>query len=156
MDLEVRAVLANNRGFWSDIGGSDAERIEAIERALERLGSDAHAHQADHARLLALLAVEQYFQSPLEHRERLADEAISIARIDGDPAVLSEVLYRCEVGVRSSTNLTKRRAWMDEASALADVKLAPGVGFNIHANAALVALEAADPVAISPAPNHLR
>jgi class 3 adenylate cyclase/tetratricopeptide (TPR) repeat protein len=149
VDLQVRAVLANNRGFWSDIGGSDAERIEAIERALERLGADAHAHHADHARLLALLAVEQYFQSPLECRERLADEAISIARIDGDPAVLSEVLYRSEVGVRSATNLAKRRAWMDEASALADVKLAPGVGFNIHANAAVVALEAADPVAIS-------
>lgn len=148
LDLQVRAVLGNSRGFWSDIGGTDAERVEAIEQALERLAPIASSHPAEHARLLVLLAVEQYFSSPLERRERLVDQAIAIARAHGDAAVLAEVLYRSEVAVRSVTNLAARRAWMDEAAALVDLEAASGVRFNIHANATVVALYAADAATI--------
>src|SRR6476661_9353810 len=53
VDLLVRAVLANSRGWQSTIGQSDHERIAMIARALDKVGDDA-----DRARLLTLLAIE--------------------------------------------------------------------------------------------------
>ena len=56
VDLLVRAVFANNRGFDSATGGGDYERIAAIDRALARIGDQP---SADRARLLALAATER-------------------------------------------------------------------------------------------------
>ena len=42
VDLLVRAVLSNNRGYASVIGGVDHERIAAIDRALEHVGDVTH------------------------------------------------------------------------------------------------------------------
>lgn len=143
-DLLVRAALTNHRGFWSNIGGHDDDRVERIVRAIGRLESSDADDDIDRARLLALLAAEEYFQSSLENRERLVDEAISIARTHGDPAVLSEVLVYGELAVRSPVTLSRRSAWMEEAGGLADARSPLGLRFTLHANIALVALEAAD------------
>jgi class 3 adenylate cyclase/tetratricopeptide (TPR) repeat protein len=84
----VVAALANDRGILTSAGAVDADKVEILELALDRLSTDS----PDRALLLATLCSELAQGSPLDRRQALADEAIAIARSSGDDAVIVRVL----------------------------------------------------------------
>ncbi|MDQ3146148.1 MAG: hypothetical protein M3R01_04325, partial [Actinomycetota bacterium] len=86
-DRLVAAALASDRG-WVTTGTVDAEKVEILEMALERLTTD----NPDRALVLAALCAELTHGSPLERRQALADEAIAIAETSGDDATIVRVL----------------------------------------------------------------
>ncbi len=86
VELLVRSVLGNSRGFTSIIGGVDTERIAYIEAALSRVADHAIT---DRARLEALLAAELMFD--LERRNEclaLVDHAVEL--VEGIDDALTE------------------------------------------------------------------
>lgn len=91
----------------------DADVVAMLEEALEAVDP---ATEAVRARLLANLAEELGFSSQHERRQRLANEALAIARQVQDPVTLAHVLAR-----RYSTLLStaERREEMVELAALA-------------------------------------
>ncbi|HEV7458948.1 MAG TPA: AAA family ATPase [Solirubrobacteraceae bacterium] len=87
-DHLVRAALQNSRGYFSSAGSVDAERVAVLEAALD------HSVPADprRASLLALLAAELLWSGDHERRRALSDEAVELARRDGDLGALAHVL----------------------------------------------------------------
>jgi class 3 adenylate cyclase len=73
---------------WIEIGTIDDELTELIEEALTKLGD---CDTALRARLLVRLSVAVYFSRPHE-RERLARDAVAMARRVGEPDTLAAVL----------------------------------------------------------------
>jgi class 3 adenylate cyclase len=90
-DVVVDAALANSRGFFSAFGAVDAERVAALERALELV---TVSEPAQRARLMATLASETVFSGDTARTCRLADEAVQIAQDCGDPTALVDVAAR--------------------------------------------------------------
>ena len=84
----VAAAMANNRGFVSAAGAIDADKVEILEMALERLSADA----PDRALVLATLCQELQFGRAPDRRQALAQEAVAIARASGDDALIVRVL----------------------------------------------------------------
>jgi class 3 adenylate cyclase/tetratricopeptide (TPR) repeat protein len=144
-DLLARAVLANNRGFNSSIGVIDRDRIEMIDRALERLGPDP---SAERARLLALAAVERIYSSPLPERVALAEQAVATARRAGDPAALVVAVYLSHVSIGHPSTVTLRTSWLDEAVAVTEQLDDPVERYHTLTSAMDVALERADGAAL--------
>lgn len=87
-DRLVGAALANNRGWFSDAGAVDADKVDILELALDRLPAD-HPRRA---LVLATLCSELTHGSALERRRALADEAVAIAGSSGDDAEIVRVL----------------------------------------------------------------
>ena len=87
-DRLVAAALANNRGFFSSAGATDADKRRGLGDGSRRLPVD----HADRALVLAALCMELTFGSPLERRQALADEALAIAEASGDDASIVQVL----------------------------------------------------------------
>ena len=87
-DRMLQAVLANHRGYHSDSGMVDADKVALLEMALDRVAAD----HADRPLLLATLCAELTFGSSFDDRKRLADEAVDLARASSDPSVLVQVL----------------------------------------------------------------
>jgi class 3 adenylate cyclase len=108
VDRLVAACLANDRGFYSAVGATDREKVEALELALELLPST----HADRALVLATLCSELAHGSPLDRRQALAEEAIAIAESTGDDAVVVRVLNHLHVPLQvpSLLELTEARA----------------------------------------------
>ena len=113
--LAARATLANNRGFVSRNGEVDADRVAALERALEL---DDPPQPARHARLLALLAKELAFEPERARRRALADEAIALARQASDPRTLAAVLESSSYAIWAPDTLATRSEQVRELSAL--------------------------------------
>ena len=88
-DLLVRAAHENTRGFVSETGEVDAERVAVLRAALEALGD---GDSAERARLLSRLAAELTFAGDWAQRRALSDEALAIARRLEHPSTLSDVL----------------------------------------------------------------
>jgi class 3 adenylate cyclase/tetratricopeptide (TPR) repeat protein len=84
----VAAALANVRGLYSNAGALDADKVEVLELAIDRLPEN----DSDRALLLASLCAELGFVGTLARREALADEAISVARASDDEAAIVRVL----------------------------------------------------------------
>jgi class 3 adenylate cyclase len=95
-DRLVAAALANNRGFHSDLGAVDADRVEVLEAALVAI---PEVDSAERARLLATLCCELTF-GPLERRMRLAAEAKAMARRLADWETFGAVCNLCGVALR--------------------------------------------------------
>jgi class 3 adenylate cyclase len=87
-DRLVAATLANDRGTFSTVDTIDAEKVEVLEIALDRLP----AQRPERALLLAMLCSEQTIGSPLDRRKGLADEAIAVAEKSGDDVTIVRVL----------------------------------------------------------------
>jgi class 3 adenylate cyclase/tetratricopeptide (TPR) repeat protein len=111
-DRLVAAALANSRGFFSAMGQFDTEKIDVIEAALDALPD---TDSPERARLLATLCTELLYDSPLERRLALADEAKAIARRLGDRAVFVDVVYRCGTAVHAPSTLATELADFAEA-----------------------------------------
>ncbi len=88
MNRLVAAVLANNRGVVSSVIAFDTEKVEILEKALDRLSTD----DPDRALVLATLCSELTFESPLHRLQALADEAVVIAETFDDDEVIVRVL----------------------------------------------------------------
>ncbi len=117
VDLLVRAVLSNNRGYASVIGQVDHERIAAIDRALERVGAVA---TAERAQLLAVAAAERLYLVDLPERVVLAEEAVNVARSVGDPATFAFAVQRSYLPILHPSTLALRAAWVDEVLQIVD------------------------------------
>jgi class 3 adenylate cyclase len=95
----TRAALANNRGFFSAWFRVDDQRVAILQAALEVTSSD---DSATRARLLAVLASELVFDPDNERPQRLAMEALQMARRLGDPVTLGHVLVQCWIPMSTS------------------------------------------------------
>jgi predicted ATPase/class 3 adenylate cyclase len=71
----VAAALANDRGFYSAVGATDAEKVSVLELASKSLSGQ----ERERALVLATLCSELTHGSSLDHREALANEAVAIA-----------------------------------------------------------------------------
>jgi tetratricopeptide (TPR) repeat protein len=103
----VAAALANNRGWVSNAGATDAEKVEILELALDRVSAD----DPDRALVLATLHQEIQFGEALDRREALAQEAVAIARSSGDDATIVRVFN----SVSYSAELSQALAWSADA-----------------------------------------
>ena len=110
-DRLVQAVLANDRGFLSDLLGIDTEKVDALELALAQLSSD----RPERALVLALLCQELTIGSPLERRQALADEAIAIADRSGDDATMIRVLNALMHPLGVPHLIEQTLLWSDQA-----------------------------------------
>ncbi|HET7523632.1 MAG TPA: hypothetical protein VFJ79_05745 [Acidimicrobiales bacterium] len=140
-DLLVAAVLANHRGFASEVGVVDVERVTALEAACRAVeGSDS----SEEARLLALLASELTFNGDFALRKGLVDRAVSIARSLGDPATLAEVVTSFYWAVDTPETLAELRTLGLEASDAAHRVNDPVAQYNTAAHLAMSHYQAGD------------
>jgi class 3 adenylate cyclase/tetratricopeptide (TPR) repeat protein len=131
-ELAARAALANNRGVVSSAFGEvDAERLAAIDRAIEL---DDPPNRVRRARLLALKALELQWDPDFGMRRALAEEAISLARATEDTRTLAEVLRTIEETIRAPDTLAWRSDLVEElvgcVAAVVDPALSLSAPFN--------------------------
>jgi tetratricopeptide (TPR) repeat protein len=115
--LLVRAAIENTRGFVSDAGEVDSERVAMLEAALEAVGP---GDSRERAVLLGMLAFELSFAPDREPRVALADEALAVARRLGDPRTLCYVLGARSMPIWAPETLDERVACTAESVRLAD------------------------------------
>jgi tRNA A-37 threonylcarbamoyl transferase component Bud32 len=140
-ELAASAALANNRGNQSVVGQLDAERMSAIEHALEL---DDPPQASRHARLLALQAIELAWDPDFTRRKALADEAVSLARVAGDPRTMAEVLHLAFFAYWSAETLELRGALIRELSRCASSLRDPALHFWVHSDECQVFIERGD------------
>jgi class 3 adenylate cyclase/tetratricopeptide (TPR) repeat protein len=143
-DRLARAVLANSRGWMSQVGAVDSGRVHALEAAAEALADD----DPRRARALALLALELHHAGEPERCERLTAEAIEIARAGGDPATLAHTLTSAMSAVLVPGALAKRGAMSDELFELVERLDDPRLSFYAAAWRMILGLEIGDPVQV--------
>ena len=117
VDVLVGAALRNNRGWNSNMGTVDRDRVEMCRRALVRLGD---ADSPDRARLISLLCVEGTWDADIDERLSMAKQAVGIARRTGDRAALVDAIRLCYEAITMPQTLELRRRWDAEACDLAD------------------------------------
>jgi class 3 adenylate cyclase len=139
-DRLVAAALANNRGYVSNNNVIDTDKIEVLEKALDRLP----ANDPDRALVLATLCSEISYGSSLERLRRLADEALAIAESTGDDAIIVRVINQEMIGSLAPSlleqTLTRTAGAIVRAERLAD----PVLLFFAALSRATVAFQAGD------------
>jgi class 3 adenylate cyclase/tetratricopeptide (TPR) repeat protein len=136
-----RAALANSRGFWSMSGGVDTERLQVLQAALEASQTN---DVPTRARLLVTLAGEAVW-SPGTDYQRLADEALELARSADDLGTLAFVLrMRCLMFLGNPGTLQQRLAETAELHTLAGRLGDPVLSFFGSVGRFAAALEAGD------------
>ena len=145
VDLLVRAVLSNNRGYASVIGGVDHERIAVIDRALERVGGSP---TAERARLLALATAERLYLDDLPARVALAEEAVAVARSVGDPATLAVAVQRSSASINHPSTLALWAGWVEEVLQIVHEVDDAAVRYWCHNMGECLGLERGDGAAI--------
>jgi class 3 adenylate cyclase len=113
-DRLCRAVLANSRGWSSQVGAVDSERVEALEAAAEALPED----DPRRAQVLALLATELHYAGDPARCKSLAAEALAIARAAGDPHALVGTLFNICSAIWTPDTVEERRRLTEEMAAL--------------------------------------
>jgi class 3 adenylate cyclase len=83
----LTAAMANSRGWSSNIGDVDPERIEILETTLERLV----ASTTERALALAALCKELTYGTAIERRKALGDEAAAIVTESADDVIAVRV-----------------------------------------------------------------
>ena len=139
-DRLIRAVLANNRGWSSQLGAVDSERVQALEAAAQAL-PDGDPRRA---RVLALLASELHFAGQPARCRALATEAIEIARATGDPAALAHTLVNATSAFWVPDTLRERERLTDELLQLAQRLDDPSLSFRAAVRSLGFGLEAGD------------
>jgi tetratricopeptide (TPR) repeat protein len=135
-----RAVLANSRGWVSQVGAVDSERVQALDAAAEALPDD----DPRRAQVLALLACELHHAGEPARCRRLAAEAIEIARAADDPAALAHTLANACWAIDVPDTLQERQRLIDELVELAQRLDDPWLDFLAAGGRMLVGLEAGD------------
>lgn len=139
-DRLCSAVLANSRGWTSQIGTVDIERMRTLEAAAEAL-PDRDSRQAQ---VLALLASELLYSGDPARCRRLAAEAVEIARAAGDPPALAHTLFNACWGIWVPDMVQERARLTDEMNELADRLADPVLRFNAAARGWEVGTELGD------------
>jgi class 3 adenylate cyclase/tetratricopeptide (TPR) repeat protein len=119
------AVIANSRGYTSQIGAVDAERVQALEAAADALPDD----DPRRARVLALLASELHYAGDPARCRALAADAIEIARAGNDPAALAFTLHNAIYAIQVPDTLQERQRLADELVELAQQLDNPRLSF---------------------------
>jgi tetratricopeptide (TPR) repeat protein len=138
VDRQARAVTATWRGM-SSLGQRDDELVAALEDTAGALPKD----DPRRAEVVAELAAELAFSTPLEQRRALADEALAAARQVGDPRLQCEVLLRHTFAVWVAHTIDERVANLREATELADRVSDPALQF-LTASRSCNVIEAGD------------
>jgi hypothetical protein len=128
-ELAARAALANNRGLASRFGEVDAERLAAIERAIEL---DDPPNRGRRARLVALKALELQWDADFGMRRALAEEAISLARATEYTRTLAEVLRNVHETIRAPDTLAWRSDLVEELVGCAAEVGDPALSVSAH------------------------
>jgi class 3 adenylate cyclase len=115
-DLLVTAALGNSRGFVSEVGVVDTDKVVVLEAALALHADDG----PERALLLATLCSELTYGSPLEKRRTLADEAKAMAQQCGNPATIVRVSTLVHDPLGVPMVLAERLADTEQALALAE------------------------------------
>jgi class 3 adenylate cyclase/tetratricopeptide (TPR) repeat protein len=139
-DRLSRAVLANTRGIFSQVGAVDSERVQALEAAAQALPHD----DPRRARVLALLACELHFAGEQSRCRGLAAEAIEIARVAGDPAALAYTLANAMPAIMAPDTLLERQRLNVEAVELAERLDDPWFSFRAAVSRVTFGTEAGD------------
>ena len=129
----VEAALINNRGYHSNSGETDHEKLEVLTAALDAVGEE---DSVERALLLATLCAESNFHLGRTELEALFDEALTMARRLGDDRTISEVISRTRVAVYFLETIRERVSLLVESRRLADEVGDPVVCF--HAAQALL------------------
>jgi class 3 adenylate cyclase len=117
IELVLRTVLANTRGFVATVSAIDPERVELIEQALDLIGPEPSPRRA---RLLAQLASELTFSGEDQRRLALVDEAEAMARSLGDDRLLGDVLVTTAYSSMTGDRIPQLVHRGAEATRLAD------------------------------------
>jgi hypothetical protein len=139
-DRLCRAVLANTRGFSSQLGAVDGERVQTLEATAQAL-SDSDPRRAQ---VLALLASELIYSGEPSRCGRLAAEAIEIARAVGDAAALAHTLAHAVWAIWVPDTLEERKRLIDELFDLAQRLDDPWLSFIAAFRRCAVGIEAGD------------
>jgi class 3 adenylate cyclase len=139
-DRLCAAVIANTRGYSSQIGAVDSERVKALEAAAEALPDD----DPRRARVLAQLASELHYAGEPARCRALAAEAIEIARAGREPAALAYTLHNAISAVLVLDTLSERRGLADELVELVEHLDDTGLSFLGAQRPWDVGLEAGD------------
>ena len=110
-DRLAAAALANDRGFYSVAGLVDRHKVDILELAVQRVSRDHPCR----ALLLATLCSELTFDSTVQRRQDLADEAIALAHHIGDDATIVRVLNNVCWPLAMPQLLTQSLEWSAEA-----------------------------------------
>jgi class 3 adenylate cyclase len=137
-DRLCRAVLANSRGFASQAGAVDSERMQALEAAAGALPDD----DPRRARVLALLACELHYAGEPRRCRVLAAAAIEIARAAGDLSALGHTLNIAIWAIWVPDTLQERKRLTSELTELAQRLDDPWLSFWAANRSATVGLEA--------------
>jgi class 3 adenylate cyclase/tetratricopeptide (TPR) repeat protein len=139
-DALVRAVLANNRGFTSEIGNVDHERIEMLEAAAGVLSHD----DPRYGEVLLMTASELVFGGELDRRRELADEGLRIARRSGDAGELAFAIITYKWALTLPETLEERVALAGELRAIRDGVRDPLVRLFVESRNQFTALDCGD------------
>jgi class 3 adenylate cyclase len=137
-ELAAAAALANSRGSASVMGRVDADRLAAIERALEL---DDGSNPALRARLLSVQAAEVGWDPDVTRRRALGEEALALARRSGDDRALAEALRGAFYADWTPATLGRRAELAHELIALAESGHDPTRRFAAHVMEFHVAVE---------------
>jgi class 3 adenylate cyclase len=137
-DRLCRAVLANSRGWVSQAGAVDSERVRALEAAAGSLPDD----DPRRAQVLALLAGELHYGDEQQRCRRLATEAVKIARAADDPAALAHTITSACWAIMTPDTLQERQRLSDELVELALCLDDPLLSFHAAARRMRVGMEA--------------
>jgi predicted ATPase/class 3 adenylate cyclase len=135
-DRLSRAVLANSRGYFSQAGAVDAERVAALEAAAEVL-TDRDSRKAQ---VLALLADELHQSGDPARCMLLAFEAIEIARACDDPETLALTLGHASMAISFPDRLAECERMIDELLELAEALDDPSMSLRGAAASLVVGL----------------
>ncbi len=140
IDRLSRAVLANTRGWASNYGDVDLERVQSLEAA------DGALPDGDSRRalVLALLACELQFAGEPQRSRRVAAQAIEIARLAGDPACLAHTIANAGWPIVLPDTLPERARITSELTELALQLDDPRLSTRAATWGTMVCLEAGD------------
>jgi class 3 adenylate cyclase len=105
-----RAVLANSRGFTSQVGAVDADRVRGLQDAAQALSED----DPRRAQVLALLANELHYSGETARVRDLAAQAVELARSTGDEAALAYALAQAIWAITAPDTLEQRQRLIGE------------------------------------------
>ena len=115
---QARAALANTLGnLWSGLLAVNADRVEALEAAIDAVGE---TDLPVRARLLATLGLELAWENDAERRLALSEEALRVARSLNDPGTLAHVLLARDYTIMDPANSEERLEATSELLTVAD------------------------------------
>jgi class 3 adenylate cyclase/tetratricopeptide (TPR) repeat protein len=143
-DQLVRAVLANSRGWMSQVGAVDHARVQALQAAVEAISDD----DPRRARVLTLLAVELHHAGDPARCERLTTEAVELARATGDRFELAYTLANAASAILVPDTVAQRSAMSEELFELAQRLDDPRLTLYAAAWRMIIGLELGDPARV--------